>query len=125
MRYELKAVENKTDEPKIEVYSSYQDFDDTAPKDSKYLTHVGGIKPRKFINQNNFLEVAKEIPDRSTDAQEFHSAQTLHKTPDNSDLNSVYHLRLILTPLPRCCQTQSQIRFKAAPAKLPRHGAQF
>jgi len=89
MRYELKAVENKIDAPNIEVYSNYKDFDDTAPKDSKYLTHMGGIKPRKFINQNNFLEVAKEIPDSSTDAQEFHSAQTLHKTPDNSDLNSV------------------------------------
>lgn len=61
MPFQLKSVTRPGDEPKIVIYSDYREFRDKAPKESKYLTHVGGIIQKKRINNDNFKEVAEEV----------------------------------------------------------------
>lgn len=70
MPFQLRTVNKPTDPPKIVVYANFREFRDKAPKESRYLTHEGVSKPKKFVNENNFLDVAVEVPEGSGPSQE-------------------------------------------------------
>lgn len=63
MPFQLRTVSKPTDEPRVVVYANFKDFLEKAPRDSKYLTHEGVIKPKKFLNKDNFPDLATEVAD--------------------------------------------------------------
>lgn len=77
MPFQLKTVNRPTDAPSIAVYANFREFQDKAPRDSKYLSHGGVLLQKKRINKDNFLDVAVEVAVGSAPAADIPRAETL------------------------------------------------
>jgi hypothetical protein len=77
MPFQLKTVNKPTDAPSIAVYANFREFQDKAPRDSKYLTHGGVLMQKKRINKDNFRDVAVEVAEGSAPAADIPRAETL------------------------------------------------
>lgn len=77
MPFQLNTVNKPTDAPSIVVYANFKEFQDKAPRDSKYLTHGGVLMQKKRINKDNFRDVAVEVAEGSAPATDIPRAETL------------------------------------------------
>jgi hypothetical protein len=77
MPFQLKTVNKPTDAPSIAVYANFREFQDKAPRDSKYLSHGGVLMQKKRINKDNFHDVAIEVAEEAAPVVDIPRAETL------------------------------------------------